>query len=570
MWSPEFALVPEPDHYHGERAAFGHAVGLGAGGQVAAVGAPYSENHGVVERQNVSCVARGGTFRLGLFGFYTLDVPWNASTKELEAALRGRVLAPMIGAHPSPTLIVDGPSHQSSVCGNGTNASAVLITFVTPPTGPGFATSRADLPLLDVDSSKCVDCHIKVAEVRKGTAQPLGEGARGENAGAAFVFRRYAVDATKYPASGAWSQVARLSDDDGGAPGDRFGWALDVLESPYGETLVAVGAPYAGASDAGAVFVFADLGSGWIKGPAPLDASVYGQAQGDEFGFSVKLGMSGGRVTLLVGAPGEASNRGAVYVFSADSLYGAATAGLSLSQRLTADDGPSLMSGTRTPGDRFGCSVGVDADDAVVGACGAADVPRRGTAAPERDGVARRAGAVIAFSRPSSQAAYAFAERVVATNVGRGDRFGQTVAVANGTLLATAVSDLNGAFDRGDAHGAGLLPQRAVWQIKTTRRCGPPPLDGNWPDAPAPGPTKYKPCALGGRFRVGWRTTNASRVAALCEDDDTGYAPLGKRVCEGVSRVLVNQTEGARHRWTSSLDKRASYRGGVELSVPAK
>ena len=29
MWSPEFALKPNPEHYAGERAAFGHDVALG-------------------------------------------------------------------------------------------------------------------------------------------------------------------------------------------------------------------------------------------------------------------------------------------------------------------------------------------------------------------------------------------------------------------------------------------------------------------------------------------------------------------------------------------------------------
>ena len=53
MWSPEFALKPNPEHYAGERAAFGHDVALGAGGNTAVVGAPYSENHGVYEQQNI-------------------------------------------------------------------------------------------------------------------------------------------------------------------------------------------------------------------------------------------------------------------------------------------------------------------------------------------------------------------------------------------------------------------------------------------------------------------------------------------------------------------------------------
>jgi hypothetical protein len=77
--------------------------------------------------------------------------------------------------------------------------------------------------------SPTIQASLSVSEVRRGTAQPLGLDSRGENAGAAFVFKRVPVDATIYASGGAWVQEARLSDVTGFV-GDRFGWSVDVLD----------------------------------------------------------------------------------------------------------------------------------------------------------------------------------------------------------------------------------------------------------------------------------------------------------------------------------------------------
>ena len=65
---------------------FGQSAALVDGGGVAAVGAPYAEDHGLFEKQNVTC-GDAGSFKLGLFGFWTEDIPHNASAADLQAAL---------------------------------------------------------------------------------------------------------------------------------------------------------------------------------------------------------------------------------------------------------------------------------------------------------------------------------------------------------------------------------------------------------------------------------------------------------------------------------------------------
>lgn len=120
----------------------------------------------------------------------------------------------------------------------------------------------------------------------------------GSHSGAAYVF-----EAT----GSGWQQRQRLAPD--GLPGaDGFGRAV-ALEGD----LAAFGAPAAetDAGRTGAVFAFADDGSGWQQRQdaiVPDDA-----ADGDRFGRSV--GLAGG--TAFVGAPaadGEAAETGAAYV----------------------------------------------------------------------------------------------------------------------------------------------------------------------------------------------------------------------------------------------------------------
>ncbi|KAH8082993.1 hypothetical protein JL720_8505 [Aureococcus anophagefferens] len=267
QWSQEFALRPDPVDYHGENMAFGHALSLGTGGDVVAVGAPYAEDHGVTEQQNVTCGgASRGTFRLGLFGFWTEPIAYNASASELQSALRG-AYGGTARLHPTPYVDVE-PLGVASICGNatraprnGTNSSlayaanetTVVVTFITPPSGKGLAATVADLPLLSFK------------------------------------------------------------------PGDDFDGTVDVAEK--------------------------------------IEA------------------------TAMLLAP--------------------------------------------APGDRFGASLALDGDDALVGAPGASDYARRGSAAYESAAPVAEAGAVAVLKRATVLDAFDFEERLVATNVLRGDRFGQ-------------------------------------------------------------------------------------------------------------------------------------------------
>ena len=156
----------------------------------------------------------------------------------------------------------------------------------------------------------------------------------GTNAGAAYVFEL---------SNGAWIETAKLLASDG-AVGDFFGGAAGV----DGDTIV-VGAIFNDepVTDAGAAYVFERDGDGVWTESAKLTASD--PETNDHFGISVAASAE----TVMVGAFFD-GNSGAAYLFDkAGDEWPEAS-------RLTASDGGGL----------FGASVGVDGDDAVVGAPG--------------------------------------------------------------------------------------------------------------------------------------------------------------------------------------------------------
>ncbi|MGH9940501.1 MAG: FG-GAP repeat protein, partial [Blastocatellia bacterium] len=169
---------------------------------------------------------------------------------------------------------------------------------------------------------------------------PLDNTATNSDQGAAYVFAR----------SGAvWSQRQKLSANDG-APDDQFGGAVAISDNT-----IVVGAylddnttPTTGQEGA---YVFARSGNDWSF-QQKLVASD--GAEGDHFGAAVAV--SGDMV--VIGAwlddNGPNTDQGAAYVF--------ARSGTSWTQqrKLTANDGRG--------GDRFGRSVALDGNTALIGA----------------------------------------------------------------------------------------------------------------------------------------------------------------------------------------------------------
>lgn len=219
---------------------------------------------------------------------------------------------------------------------------------------------------------------------------------------------------------------------------DNFGWSVAL--SADGSTL-AVGAtgedsnatgvngdPSDNAgNNVGAVYVFVrGNGGGWTQ-QAYLKPTT--ATPGASFGRDVALSADG--AVLAVGAVGESTAAGAVYVFARD-----ASAAWALQARVTA--------GSPDPHSRFGESVGLSADGAVL-AVGALyeDSGATGVGGDETDNSAADSGAVFVFRRAAgtwTQEAY-----VKASDASDYALFGAAVALSpDGGTLAVGARGVNG------------------------------------------------------------------------------------------------------------------------------
>lgn len=263
------------------------------------------------------------------------------------------------------------------------------------------------------------------------------------SAGAAYVFTH---------GDEGWTQQAYLKADNTAA-GAAFGTAVAIFENT-----IAVGAPAeaSGATDSttaaysGAVYLFTRKRGKWSQ-LARLKASNAGA--GDRFGSALALSDD----TLVVGAPGEASNgsgadgaqdnnaapgSGAVYVFERGEDGWAQRA------YLKPEHGGS--------NDAFGCSVALSGSTIIIGAS-AEDGGDTGIDADAQSEAAENSGAAYAFVREKDgwvQDAYFKGEHSMA-----GDWFGYSVAIAGNVAAIGAPGSSQG-------NGAVYLFERlgGVWR----------------------------------------------------------------------------------------------------------
>lgn len=204
--------------------------------------------------------------------------------------------------------------------------------------------------------------------------------------------------------------------------GDNFGFSLGMS----GLRLVA-GAPGTDhedvppITDAGMVYIYDLDDELWVQ-----DESIISSDPdiGDRFGYSV--GISGDRV--IAGAPFDdpsaVSNAGSAYVYIADS------GGWDQEQKLNASDA--------TAGDRFGYSVAISGNVAVIGA-------------PEDDhSSVTNAGAVYIF-RNNGSGVWSQEQKLVSPNPATNLWFGASVAI-DGTSIIVGEPNSTGGPSSGKAH----------------------------------------------------------------------------------------------------------------------
>lgn len=223
---------------------------------------------------------------------------------------------------------------------------------------------------------------------------------------------------------------------------DQFGYAVAL--SSDGHTL-AVGAPSEdGAAtgingqflpfrfDSGAVYVFNRVGGVWTQ-----QAYIKASNTRDGAGFGTSLALSSNGSTLVVGAPGEASNAVGIDGNQADESAAGAGAVYVFSRNAGVWAQQAYVKASNTDaGDGFGSALALSAfgDTLAVGAIGERS-NAVGIDGDQSIDVADNAGAVYVFSR--EDAAWAQDAYVKPHDINGNDQFGWSVSLAGaGNLLA--------------------------------------------------------------------------------------------------------------------------------------
>ena len=236
-------------------------------------------------------------------------------------------------------------------------------------------------------------------------------GPGGSSSGTAYVFVRLG--------GGQWLQQAELTASDASIL-DSFGISVAV----EGDTVV-VGASAddgSGGGDQGSAYVFVRQGTSWTQ-QAKLTASD--AAALDNFGSSVSISGN----TVLVGAflddgPGGA-DQGSAYVFVRNGVSWTQEA------KLVADDGAAA--------DRFGSSVSLSGDSAVIGAPG------------DDTGTSYGHGSAYVFVREGTT--WTLQTKLTASDAAGGDSLGTKVSIdADTVILGAPLDDGPAGANQGSAY----------------------------------------------------------------------------------------------------------------------
>ena len=243
----------------------------------------------------------------------------------------------------------------------------------------------------------------------------------GSNAGAAYVFRRDEGGGDN------WGQMKKLTASDAQAD-DNFGYSVAVTNDTAVVGAYAEDAGGLSIQGAGASYVFL-RGEGGADNWGEVKKLIASDAQiADGFGWSVAVGGD----TATVGAYAEdagGAGAGAAYIFQRD-LGGADNWGEL--KKLTASNAGA--------DDRFGYSVAMSGDTAVVGAF-------------REDTEGSDAGTAYVFQRDEGGANnWGEVTKLTASDAEADDFFGWSVAVSGATTIVGAYGEDTGSANAGAAY----------------------------------------------------------------------------------------------------------------------
>jgi hypothetical protein len=297
------------------------------------------------------------------------------------------------------TAVVGAWSQSNS---NGAGAGAVYVFTRSVSTW----TQQAKLLASDAAGTAQANDNFGISVAIDGDT--IAVGAVGAEAkGAAYIYTRSGTN---------WTEQAKLLPSDL-LSSDNFGCSVSIS----GDTAV-VGSKWqdTGGSTAGAAYAFVRSGVTWTQ-QSKIQASD--KEAGDQFGYSVAIDGD----TVVVGAPYEdtvASDAGAAYIFIRSGTTWT-------EQAKIQDDIPTL-------GDRFGWSVAISGDTAVVG-----------NYLDDTDALANNGSACI-FTRSGST--WSQRATLLASDKESYDQFGTSVAIDVDTAIIGAPYEDTGGANAGAAY----------------------------------------------------------------------------------------------------------------------
>ncbi len=335
QWLEEARLTPSDGH-DGDR--FGTSVALGAGGDLAIVGAMEADDDGTAQQGAAYVFARD--IRSDGRGAWTevqkLTVngaPGDRFGTSVSASAQSYDVL-LVGA---PGRTVSGDADRGAAFLFGLEEDQYeLITMIQASDGAagdrfGFSTALSDDPL-EINGYALVGAHSATV-------------AEDDERGAAYVYHRD-LD------TGFWNEDAKLIDTDGQS-GALFGSSLDIDGDG---SVAAIGAANGGNVGEGLVVIYETDFAGW--GQRGRYAGL------DAMGASNSVAIDSAGETVLAGGAEEPvegdSNRGAAAVLRAHPEHGWAEVEEVGITQIEVTDGSA--------GDRFGAACALDGNRLVVGA----------------------------------------------------------------------------------------------------------------------------------------------------------------------------------------------------------